>query len=190
MINFTAAARAKFLQITEQEERAGYGLRVIVRNGGTYRPEFSLGFVAPDQHRDDDTVNDQGGFQVFMDAQSAKYLEGATVDFIEGPAGAGFKIDAPKAGADKPTGPVAEAVMKVLDEKVNPGLGSHGGSVMLVAIEDGTAVLQFAGGCQGCGMINVTLKEGVEKILCESVPEITAVRDVTDHGAGSDPYQR
>ena len=61
---------------------------------------------------------------------------------------------------------------------------------MLVAIDEGTAVLQFAGGCQGCGMINVTLKEGVEKILRESVPEITGVRDVTDHAAGSDPYQR
>jgi Fe/S biogenesis protein NfuA len=61
---------------------------------------------------------------------------------------------------------------------------------MLVAIEDGTAVLQFAGGCQGCGMINVTLKEGVEKMLTESVPEITAVRDVTDHAAGANPYQR
>jgi Fe/S biogenesis protein NfuA len=190
MISFTDAAKSKFLQITEQEERAGQGLRIIVRNGGTYRPEFSLGFVPPEQKRDDDTVAEQGGFNVFMDPESAKYLEGATVDFIEGPGGAGFKIDAPKAGAEKPSGPVAEAVIKVLEEKVNPGLGSHGGSVMLVAIEDGTAVLQFAGGCQGCGMINVTLKEGVEKILKESVPEITGVRDVTDHAAGRDPYQR
>jgi Fe/S biogenesis protein NfuA len=190
MISFTDVAKSKFLQITEQEERAGHGLRIIVRNGGTYRPEFSLGFVTPDQKRADDIAADQGGFEVFMDPESAKYLEGATVDFIEGPGGAGFKIDAPKAGAEKPSGPVAEAVIKVLEEKVNPGLGSHGGSVMLVAIEDGTAVLQFAGGCQGCGMINVTLKEGVEKILRESVPEITGVRDVTDHAAGTDPYQR
>jgi Fe/S biogenesis protein NfuA len=190
MITFTETAKTKFLEITAQEERAGHGLRIIVRNGGTYRPEFSLGFVPLDQGRDDDTVDDQGEFKVFMDPESAKHLEGATVDFIEGPGGAGFKIDAPKAGAEKPSGPVAEAVIKVLEEKVNPGLGSHGGSVMLVAIEDGTAVLQFAGGCQGCGMINVTLKEGVEKILRESVPEITAVRDVTDHSAGTDPYQR
>jgi Fe/S biogenesis protein NfuA len=190
MITFTDAAKTRFLKITEDEQKSGYGLRVMVKNGGTYMPEFALGFVAPDQSNDSDIVSDQGDFKVFIDPQSAKYLEGASVDFLEGPGGAGFKIDAPKAGAEKPSGPVAEAVMKVLEEKVNPGLASHGGKVMLVAIEEGTAVLQFAGGCQGCGMINVTLKEGVEKILCESVPEITAVRDVTDHAAGTDPYQR
>jgi Fe/S biogenesis protein NfuA len=188
MITFTDAAKSRFLKITEDEKKSGYGLRVMVKNGGTYMPEFALGFVAPEQSDDSDIVSDQGDFKVFIDPESAKYLEGASVDFLEGPGGAGFKIDAPKAAAEKPSGPVAEAVMKVLEEKVNPGLASHGGRVMLVAIEEGTAVLQFAGGCQGCGMINVTLKEGVEKMLTESVPEITAVRDVTDHAAGANPY--
>ena len=85
-------------------------------------------------------------------------------------------------------GPLAEAVQKSLDEKINPAVRSHGGFVELVAIEDETAYLRFGGGCQGCGMINVTLKQGVEKVLFEDVPEIKKVMDVTDHASGSNPY--
>ena len=76
----------------------------------------------------------------------------------------------------------------MLETKLNPGIASHGGRVSLVTIDDGIAVLQFGGGCQGCGMINVTLKDGVEKTLLEDVPELKGVRDVTDHTAGSNPY--
>ncbi len=58
----------------------------------------------------------------------------------------------------------------------------------MVAVEDGTAYLRFGGGCQGCGMVNVTLKQGVEKVLFDQVPEIKKVMDVTDHAAGTNPY--
>ena len=83
---------------------------------------------------------------------------------------------------------MAEAVQKSLEEKINPAVQSHGGFVELVAIEDGTAYLRFGGGCQGCGMINVTLKQGVEKVLFEDVPEIKKVMDITDHASGDNPY--
>jgi len=64
---------------------------------------------------------------------------------------------------------------------VNPGLAAHGGQVSLEDIVDNVAVLQFGGGCQGCGMVDVTLKEGVEKTLMSRIPELSGVRDVTDH---------
>ena len=67
-------------------------------------------------------------------------------------------------------------------------LAAHGGHVSLVAIEDETAYLKFGGGCQGCGMVNVTLKQGVEKIVFEEVPLIKKIMDVTDHAAGTNPY--
>ncbi|MBT7886727.1 MAG: Fe-S biogenesis protein NfuA, partial [Gammaproteobacteria bacterium] len=68
-------------------------------------------------------------------------------------------------------------------------LASHGGMVSLIEIvEDNVAVLQFGGGCQGCGMVDVTLKDGVEKTLLETLPQLTAVRDVTDHSVTENAY--
>jgi len=188
MITVTSAARKKFLEVLEAENRPGQGLRIIVRNGGTAQPEFGLNFVAPDDVREDDVVHEIEGIRIHTDPASAKFLEGATVDFIDTIAESGFKIDAPNAGIPKPTGPVAEAVQKVLEEKINPAIASHGGFISLVAIEDDTAYLRFGGGCVGCGMVNVTLKQGVEKILLEEVPEIRRVTDTTDHASGTNPY--
>ena len=62
-----------------------------------------------------------------------------------------------------------------------------GGSLQEVT-GDGVVVLRFGGGCHGCGMADVTLKQGIEKTLLEKVPGVTAVRDATDHDTGEAPY--
>ena len=188
MITLTEKAKTQFLQATEAEGRKGDGLRVIVHDGGTANPGFALNFVAKDEATDQDTVVDAGEIQLIIDPASARWLEGATIDFVDGLQESGFKVDAPNAGVARPTGPVAEKVSKVLQEKINPSIASHGGVINLVAVEDGTAYLQFGGGCQGCGMVNVTLKQGVEKVLFEEIPEITKIMDITDHAAGTNPY--
>ena len=188
MITLTEAAKKKFLEITQAEGREGHALRVIVANGGTPQPEFALNFVEPDGGREDDVVEDGGEIKIYMDPVSAKFLDEATVDFIDDLQQSGFKVEAPNAGIPKPTGPVADALQKVLEEKINPNVASHGGWISLVAIEDETAYLRFGGGCQGCGMVNVTLKQGVERIIFEDVPGITRVMDVTDHASGTNPY--
>jgi Fe/S biogenesis protein NfuA len=188
MVTITERAKGKFLEVTEAEGRSGHGLRVIVSNGGTAAPEFALNFVEPDQANDDDVIVDVGEFKIFVDPESVKFLEEASIDFIDELGQSGFKVEAPHAGIPKPEGPLADSVQRILEEKVNPAIASHGGFVELVAIEEGTAYLKFGGGCQGCGMIQVTLKEGVEKILLEEVPEITKVMDITDHASGANPY--
>ncbi len=86
------------------------------------------------------------------------------------------------------TGDVAQRVLQVLDRQINPSIAAHGGQAELVAVEDGTAYLRMNGGCQGCGMAMVTLAQGIEVALKESVPEITRVVDVTDHASGTNPY--
>jgi Fe/S biogenesis protein NfuA len=187
-ITMTDAARAKFLEIVAAEGRPGSGLRVTVHNAGTAEPEFALNFVDPGKAREQDRVVDVGQVHVHVDEGHVEHLDGASIDFVETLSEAGFKIDAPNAGIAKPSGPVAEAVQKVLDEQVNPAVAMHGGHVALVAIESETAYLKFGGGCQGCGMINVTLKQGVERVIFDAVPQITRVMDVTDHAAGSNPY--
>jgi Fe/S biogenesis protein NfuA len=79
-------------------------------------------------------------------------------------------------------------VAQVIEAQVNPSIASHGGQAELVAVEDGTAYLRLSGGCQGCGMAGVTLTQGIEVAIRESVPEITTVTDVTDHASGANPY--
>jgi len=187
-LTITDLASRKFQEIAKAEGREGHGLRVSVTGGGTARPEIALNFVGPEETRDDDIAVDVAGLAVHVEPGSARWLEGARIDFIDGLEESGFKVDTPNAGIPAPTGPVAEAVQKVLVEKINPAVASHGGHISLVAVEQDTAYLQFGGGCQGCGMVNVTLKQGVEKVLFEEVPQITRVLDVTDHAAGTNPY--
>jgi len=188
MITVTDAAKRKFIEVCEAEGRKDHGLRVIVKGGGTFSPEFALNFVAPEERQEDDTLVEANELQIYLDAESAKWMDGATVDFVEELQQSGFKVDAPNAGIPTPQGPAAEALQRILEEKINPSVAMHGGHISLIAVEDETAYLRFGGGCQGCGMVNVTLKQGVEKIIFADVPEITKVMDVTDHAAGTNPY--
>ena len=86
------------------------------------------------------------------------------------------------------TGPVPERVRQVLDDQINPAIPAHGGSAELVAVEDGTAYLRLGGGCVGCGMVSVTLNQGIEVAITQAVPEVRRVVDVTDHASGTNPY--
>jgi Fe-S cluster biogenesis protein NfuA len=81
-----------------------------------------------------------------------------------------------------------ERVQKVLDTVINPAVAQHGGVVDLIDVTNNTVYLEFGGGCQGCGMINVTLKYGVERTIREEVPEVGEILDSTDHAAGRNPY--
>jgi Fe/S biogenesis protein NfuA len=86
--------------------------------------------------------------------------------------------------------PLALRVIAVLEHAVNPSIASHGGRADLIGLneEDGTAYLRLSGGCQGCAMSQMTLKQGIETTLLEEVPELTKVVDVTDHGEGENPF--
>ena len=84
--------------------------------------------------------------------------------------------------------PLEDKVNYILWSEINPGLASHGGQVSLMELDEGVAVLQFGGGCQGCSMLDVTLKDGVEKTLMENLPDLKGVRDITDHSDSSNAY--
>lgn len=93
----------------------------------------------------------------------------------------------PRPGLDTPT---AHAIQRLLDEQINPAVASHGGFISLIDVQEDIAYIELGGGCQGCGMADVTLKQGVEKTILEMIPEISVVRDVTDHASGDNPYYR
>jgi Fe/S biogenesis protein NfuA len=124
-------------------------------------------------------------------------VRGATIDWLDDPfGGGGLRVDnpntpSPAIGVPPPadlSGDVAQRVIQVLDQQVNPSIAAHGGRAELVAVEHGTAYLRLGGGCQGCAMATVTLSQGIETAIIQAVPEITSVVDVTDHQTGTNPY--
>ena len=133
MITLTETATRKFLEIVEAEGRKDCGLRVIVNNGGTAAVEFALNFVDPDQARDDDVVVELEKLRIYMDPASAGFLEGASIDFIDDLNESGFKVEAPGSGPKTPSGPLAEALQGVLEQKINPAVAAHGGHIELIA---------------------------------------------------------
>ena len=81
-----------------------------------------------------------------------------------------------------------EKIQQLLDESINPAVAGHGGFVQLIDVKDNVVYIQMGGGCQGCGMADVTLKAGIERMILEEVPEVTEVLDTTDHASGNNPY--
>ena len=187
MVTITEAARDKVLEILKDGDRHGVALRVAItgRGQGPGGFGYELELIEEDEKAPDDLVIDAGGFKIVVDAMSAPKLEGAVVDYLDDPTDSGFKIENPNSFFEDP---VAMKVQHVLDEQINPAVADHGGFVMLLDVKDETAYIQLGGGCQGCGMANVTLKQGVEVMIQRAVPEIKHVIDSTDHASGSNPY--
>ncbi|MBI4446535.1 MAG: NifU family protein [Acidobacteria bacterium] len=132
-----------------------------------------------------------------VDPKSWENLKGATIDFDEGLLRSGFKFinpnkpEVPQIGEGPRsdlTGPLAEKVQLLLDTELNPAVASHGGIIHLVGVEGNKVFLSFGGGCHGCGMVDVTLKQGVEARIREVIPEVEEVIDTTDHSGGTNPY--
>lgn len=141
----------------------------------------------------DDVVQRHDDLSVVVPIDSAERLAGATLDFV----GSGMVMKNPNHPAvggagSAPTGdlsgPVAQAVLAVLEADINPAIAAHGGRADLVAVEDGVAYVRMSGGCQGCGLAAVTLSQGIEVAILDTVPEVTSVIDTTDHASGNNPY--
>lgn len=191
LLTVTEAAQQHFRLLLQQEEVPGTNLRVYVANPSTVQAEIGVTFCPPGGEEPNDLIFPFGDFSLFVDKASEQALQEAKIDFEETSEGGQLSIKAPylKGKTPEKDRPLPERVQYVLDSEINPGLAGHGGRVSLVEIlEDKVVVLQFGGGCHGCGMANVTLKNGIEKTLKERFPEISEVRDVTDHAMGENPY--
>ena len=142
--------------------------------------------------KDEDTEQMQRfqkeGIVFWMDFSLLPFLEGTEIQIDEDTGE--IEVVNEGLGIGKLRGNFEDRVRQVLDEQVNPMVASHGGVVSLSRIENGEVFLRFGGGCQGCGMVDVTLKQGVEVMMKESVPDIVAIHDATDHDSGSNPYYR
>ncbi len=125
------------------------------------------------------------GVKVFSEHKNASYLEGTIIEINED-----GELDArnPQLSISKLSGSLENQIQLTLDEQVNPMLAAHGGNVILEGIKDNAAYVRFGGGCQGCSMIDTTVKQGVEVMLKEAIPELVGVFDITDHSEGESPF--
>jgi Fe/S biogenesis protein NfuA len=190
MILFTDRAREMVRTFLDQSEDSDLALRIDTSGNGASQ-KFDLTLVGASELADDEVMVDGGGFAVFVKATESEQLEGATVDYVESVNESGFEVRPAAAGRGSsgiPTGPIADRVRDVLETQVNPAIAAHGGMISLVDVEETDVYVEMSGGCQGCSLSRMTLRQGVERMLREAVPELTAVHDVTDHASGDNPY--
>jgi Fe/S biogenesis protein NfuA len=142
-------------------------------------------FVIAGEEPEGALITEAGELRIYVEQENVDNLKGAKIDFI--PATGSFDIDNPNppfAWDD----PLAQQVQDVLTGQINPSVAQHGGWVTLLDVKDEVAYIELGGGCVGCGMVDVTLKQGVEVAIKASVPEIASVVDTTDHASGTNPY--
>ncbi|AXQ14076.1 MULTISPECIES: Fe-S biogenesis protein NfuA [Shewanella] len=192
MITISEAAQAHFVKLLDGQPE-GTHIRVFVISPGTPQAECGVSYCPPDAVEADDIELEFNGFKAMVDEKSAPFLEEASIDLVADQLGSQLTLKAPNAKMRKVSddAPLTERLEYMIQAEINPQLASHGGHIMLVEItDDGVAVLQFGGGCNGCSMVDVTLKDGIETQLLERFPgELTGVRDVTDHQHGDHSYQ-
>jgi Fe/S biogenesis protein NfuA len=191
MLDITDSAKDYLVGLLAKQNSPGMSVRVFITQPGTPYAETCLAYCRPDEINENDEIMDLDDLRVYLDKQSILYMEDAKIDFAKDKMGGQLTIKAPNAKMPKVTdsSPLEEQITYILYNEINPGLASHGGEVKLVEItEDGVAILEFGGGCQGCSAVDITLKEGVEKTLISKLPQLTGVRDVTDHTNSDNAY--
>lgn len=184
MINITEAAQAHFAKLLANQE-SGTQIRVFVINPGTPSAECGVSYCPPDAIEATDIELKFDKLSAYVDEISAPFLEEAEIDFVTDQLGSQLTLKAPNAKMRKVAddAPLIERVEYVIQSQINPQLAGHGGKVSLMEItDDGYAILQFGGGCNGCSMVDITLKEGIEKQLLNMFPdELKGVKDLTEH---------
>jgi len=184
MITITESAQEYLKGLLEKQGDDVIGIRIFINSPGTPKAETCIAYCREEDMQANDVKTEYSAFAAWFDGRSIPFLEDALVDYSTDRMGGQLTIKAPNSKLPKVSddSPLEDRINFLLHNEVNPSLAAHGGEVSLVEVTaEKIAVLKFGGGCQGCGMVDVTLKQGVEKTLMDQLPQLTAVRDVTDH---------
>ena len=189
-VTITESAQVYLAGLLEKQNCEGIGIRMFISDPGTPKAETCIAYSRPGEHNEEDVIIEYDQFSAYFESRSIPFLDDAKVDFAEDKFGGQLTIRAPNSRV--PTvnddSPIEDRINYLLHSEINPGLASHGGNVALATVDDGFAILEFGGGCQGCSSVSLTLKEGVEKTLMEKIPELKGVKDSTDHTDTSNAY--
>ena len=196
LVVFTVTSEAieRILELRDAEDDpAGLALRVEITGTSGVEYAYDLTFDPIAEADDVDVQYHQAGLPVIVPAGSIEQLTGATLDI---PAGGGPGLVLRNPNRPDPlsgkhlelTGSIAEQVEMLLKEQINPSLAAHGGFAELKGVDDTVVYVTMGGGCQGCAVSAMTLRDGIARSIQESIPEVTEVIDTTDHDAGENPF--
>ena len=187
-IQFSEEARGKLVEVLEgyPEEVAGLRLKILGRTSHGF--EHVLTIVELGAEPDGDIQIEYPDFRLYVEGERVEDLQGTAIHYeFKGPNVSGLEFDNPNPVWRDP---LALQIQRIFDEQINPQIAAHGGYVQLLDVQGNRAYIEMGGGCQGCGMANVTLKQGVEVAVREQLPEIEELVDITDHNSGDNPYYK
>ena len=192
-MNITPSAQEYLADLLSNQEEDTSGIKIFVSEPGTPRAETCIAYAKDDEDFSDYRIIEEFKFNLYLEEKSIDFLKDAEVDYSPDKFGGTLTIKAPNAKLPQISedASIEDKINYVLYSEINPGLASHGGEVSLIeVVNEETAILQFGGGCQGCGMVDLTLKDGVEKTLLEQVQGLKNVKDVTDHSYRENAYYK
>ena len=192
-MNITPSAQEYLADLLSNQEEDTTGIKIFVSEPGTPRAETCIAYAKDDEDFSDYKIIEEFEFSLYLEEKSIDFLKDAEVDYSPDKFGGTLTIKAPNAKLPQISedASIEDKINYVLYSEINPGLASHGGEVSLIeVVNEETAILQFGGGCQGCGMVDLTLKDGVEKTLLEQVEGLKNVKDVTDHSYRENAYYK
>ena len=192
-MNITPSAQEYLADLLSNQEEDTTGIKIFVSEPGTPRAETCIAYAKDDEDFSDYRIIEEFKFSLYLEEKSIDFLKDAEVDYSPDIFGGTLTIKAPNAKLPQISedASIEDKINYVLYSEINPGLASHGGEVSLIeVVNEETAILQFGGGCQGCGMVDLTLKDGVEKTLLEQVEGLKNVKDVTDHSYRENAYYK
>ena len=198
IVEITDAARTKILELRDGEGIPDLHLGLRITGVGPQGFIYETAFLRSDDVGSTDVVEDHSGLPVAIGLDSVDNLRGAVLDLSGDGTGPGLVMRNPNVptpslpggelGDLELTGTPEEKIRTLLEQRINPAIASHGGVAHLVAVDGSVAQLELGGGCQGCGLAAVTLRQGIERAILEAIPEIDEVVDVTDHAMGTNPF--
>lgn len=191
-IEITESAQVYLSELLLKQDCEGIAIRLFIADPGTPKAETCIAYCRPGEEQEEDQLLELPKLKAYLDKRSVPFLDDAKVDYSADRLGGQLSIRAPNSRMPRVSddSPVEDKVNYILHSEINPGLAAHGGNISLEEMDGDVAVLQFGGGCQGCGQADVTLKDGVERTLLEKIPELKGVRDITDHSDSSQAFYK
>lgn len=200
MIQLSDQARAKIDLLVDAGAVRDPALRIALAAGGEGERspldrEYEITLVEREDKQKTEIAINLDGIRVLLNLDTSNLLSGARIDWSD--ADGGFRVEVPRpaarpapvsVGGGGAWGPLAEKVQTVFDTLVNPRIAAHGGAVELVDVADDVIYVRMTGGCQGCAASALTLRQGIERMVREEIPEVRDIVDLTDHDAGANPY--
>ena len=188
MIEISELAQKKIVDILNECEEPVLGIRINATAKSPFQIDYGMEFLPLDGKKEDDTILKFSGFNVYISSKDQAYLEGAFIDYQNSLSASGFVFKNQPKIPQEYRGTIAEKVLQIIEQEINPAIAGHGGFINLVDVKDNKVFIEMGGGCQGCGMSQVTLRNGVINSIKNAVPEVSEVLDITDHDSGENPY--